>query len=118
MLGLVNYAQLLFPDFSLILCGYLVCRFTGLNRPVWQQVDALVYFFLFPTLLFHSLVRAPLSMGSASIMMGAGLCLGLSGIALSYALPHVPGLRPHIDARQHAGAAQVDRKSTRLNSSH
>jgi hypothetical protein len=30
----VNYAQLLFPDFSLILCGYLVCRYTALNRSV------------------------------------------------------------------------------------
>ena len=107
MLHPVNYAQLLFPDFSLILCGYLVCRFTGLSRPVWQQVDALVYFFLFPTLLFHSLVRAPLTMSSASIMMGAGLSLGLSGIGLSYALPHLPWLRHHMDARQHAGAAQV-----------
>ena len=27
----VNYAQLLFPDFSLILCGYLVCRYTALD---------------------------------------------------------------------------------------
>jgi len=94
MLHPVNYAQLLFPDFSLILCGYLVCRYTGLNRSVWQQVDAVVYFFLFPTLLFHSLVRAPLSMGSASIMMGAGLSLGLTGIALSYALPYLPWVRP------------------------
>ena len=32
----VNYAQLLFPDFSLILCGYLVCKYTALNRTVWD----------------------------------------------------------------------------------
>ena len=32
----VNFAQLLIPDFSLILCGYLVCRHTVLNRTVWQ----------------------------------------------------------------------------------
>ena len=38
----MNYAQLLFPDFSLILCGYLVCRYTALNRTVWQQVESLV----------------------------------------------------------------------------
>ncbi len=43
----VNYAQLLFPDFSLILIGYLVCRFTPLNRTVWAQVETLVYFFCF-----------------------------------------------------------------------
>ena len=39
---LMNYAQLLFPDFSLILCGYLLCRYTALNRSVWQPVESLV----------------------------------------------------------------------------
>ena len=37
----MNYAQLLFPDFSLIFCGYLVCRYTALNRTVWEQVESL-----------------------------------------------------------------------------
>ncbi|HRL67752.1 MAG TPA: AEC family transporter, partial [Ottowia sp.] len=45
------YAQLLFPDFSLIVIGYLLCRHTALNRPVWQAVEGLVYYFLFPVLL-------------------------------------------------------------------
>jgi predicted permease len=39
----VNIAQLLIPDFSLILCGYLICRYTMLNRPVWDHVESLVY---------------------------------------------------------------------------
>jgi malonate transporter and related proteins len=103
----VNFAQLLLPDFSLILCGYLVCRFTALNRTVWEQVESLVYFFLFPVLLFQSIVRSPLDLGEASSMIAAGLLLGCSGIALAYALPHLPGLARVIDAREHAGAAQV-----------
>jgi hypothetical protein len=52
ILAPVNFAQLLFPDFSLILIGYLLCRLTALNRKVWEQVDSLVYFFLFPVLRF------------------------------------------------------------------
>ncbi len=103
----MNYAQLLFPDFSLILCGYLVCRYTALNRPVWDQVEVLVYYFLFPVLLFHSIVKSPLDLHAASSLIGAGLALGVSGIALAYALPHLPGLRRHVDARLHAGGAQV-----------
>jgi hypothetical protein len=103
----VNYAQLLFPDFSLILCGYLVCRYTALNRSVWQQVDALVYFFLFPVLLFQSIVRTPLDVGAASRLMGAGWALGLIGIALAYALPHIPVVKRWIDRRDHACSAQV-----------
>jgi hypothetical protein len=103
----VDFVQLLLPDFSLILCGYLVCRCTALNRTVWEQVEALVYFFLFPVLLFQSIVRSPLDLGAASSMITAGLLLGLSGIALAYALPYLPGLRRAIDRREHAGAAQV-----------
>ncbi|HSV36501.1 MAG TPA: AEC family transporter [Ramlibacter sp.] len=107
MLRPVNFAQLLFPDFSLILCGYLVCRYTALNRTVWEQVEALVYFFLFPVLLFQSIVKSPLDLGAASSLIGAGLLTGVAGIALAYALPHLPGLRRHIDAREHAASAQV-----------
>ena len=103
----MNYAQLLFPDFSLILCGYLVCRYTALSRPVWDQVEVLVYYFLFPVLLFHSIVRSPLDLSAASSLIGAGLALGMSGIALAYALPHLPVLGRHVDARLHAGGAQV-----------
>ena len=103
----VNFAQLLFPDFSLILCGYLICRYTRLGRNIWQPVENLVYFFLFPVLLFYSISRAPLDLGVASSMIGAGVTLGLCGIAMAYALPHVHVLRRWIDPRQHAGAAQV-----------
>lgn len=103
----VNFAQLLFPDFSLILCGYLVCRFTALNRSVWGQVESLVYFFLFPVLLFHSIVRSPLDLNAASGLMGAGLVLGLAGIALAYSLPHWPWIGRRLDVRLHAASAQV-----------
>ena len=71
----VNYAKLLFPDFSLILCGYLLCRYTALNRAVWEPVEALVYFFLFPVLLFQSIVKSPLDLGVTSRLMGAGWTL-------------------------------------------
>jgi malonate transporter len=103
----MNFAQLLFPDFSLILCGWLVCRYTALNRTVWEQVEALVYYFLFPVLLFQSIVRSPLDLGAASSLIAAGLLMGLVGIALAYSLPHLPWLGRHIDRRDHAASAQV-----------
>jgi malonate transporter len=103
----VNFAQLLFPDFSLILSGYLICRFTALNRSVWQPVESLVHYLLFPVLLFHSIVKSPLDLQAASSLMGAGLTLGLCAIALAYSLPHWPWLGRHLDARLHAATAQV-----------
>ncbi len=103
----VNYAQLLFPDFSLILCGYLVCRYTALNRTVWEQVETLVYYFLFPVLLFHSIIKSPLDLGAASSLIGAGMLTGITGISLAYSLPHLPWLGKHIASREHAASAQV-----------
>ena len=103
----MNFAQLLFPDFFLILCGYVICRFSALNRSVWQQVENLVYFFLFPVLLFHSIVKSPLDLASASSLIGAGLCLALGAIALSYSLPYWPWLGRRLDRRDHAASAQV-----------
>ena len=103
----MNFAQLLFPDFSLILCGYLVCRFTKLNRTVWEQVESLVYYFLFPVLLFHSIVKSPLDLSAASSLVGAAVSLALGLIALSYSLPYWPWLGKRIDVRLHAASAQV-----------
>jgi predicted permease len=103
----VNYAQLLFPDFSLIACGWLLCRYTALNRRVWDQVESLVYYFLFPVLLFHSIVRSPLDFGATSHLLTAGVGVGLSGIALAYMLPFLPGIGAHIDRSDHAASAQI-----------
>lgn len=103
----VNYAQLLFPDFSLILCGFLLCRYTALNRTVWQQVESLVYFFLFPVLLFHSIVKSPLNLGEASSLLMAGVLTGLTGVALSYALPYLPGIGHLMRSREHPASVQV-----------
>ena len=103
----MNYAQLLLPDFSLILCGYLICRYTALNRSVWQPVESLVYYLLFPVLLFQSIVKSPVDISAASGLIGAGMLSGVIGIALAYSLPHWPWLGKHIDARDHAASAQV-----------
>lgn len=103
----MNYAQLLFPDFSLILCGFLICRYTALDRGVWEPVERLVYFFLFPVLLFHSIARTHLDWAAASELIQAGLCLGVFSVSLTYALPHLPWLKRYIPLKLHAASAQV-----------
>ncbi len=103
----MNYVQLLFPDFALILAGFLVCRYTALNRTVWNQVDALVYYFLLPVLLFQSMTRSTLDLRAASELIGAGWLLSGCGVLMSYAVPRLPWLRRHVELRQHAACAQV-----------
>ncbi|HUR88122.1 MAG TPA: AEC family transporter [Ramlibacter sp.] len=103
----MNFAQLLFPDFSLILAGFLVCRFTPLGRNVWEPVESLVYYLLFPVLLFQSIVKSPLDVREASSLMAAGLALSACGMLMAYSLPHLPLLGRSIAKRDHAGAAQI-----------
>jgi predicted permease len=103
----VNYAQLLFPDFSLILCGFVICRYTALNRSVWESVEQLVYFFLFPVLLFHSIAHTHLDWVAAANLIQAGLWLGLCSVGLTYSLPHLPWLKRYIPIPLHAASAQV-----------
>ena len=94
---------LLLPDFMLIVVGYLVCHHTALNRSVWDGVERLVYWLLFPALLFVAILRQPLAPGALLTFAACGLAVVGTGIALAYALGQWPG----VDARLHASGAQT-----------
>lgn len=94
---------LLLPDFLLIVSGYLLCRHTALNRPVWDGVEKLVYYLLFPVLLFVAIIRQPLEFGALLTFAGCGLAVIGTGIALAYALGRWPG----VDSLTHASGAQT-----------
>lgn len=96
-------ALLLLPDFLLIACGFVICRFTPLNRPVWDGAERLVYYVLFPALLFSAILRYPLSLGAMLPLAGSGLAVVLCGITLALSLGRWPG----VDARLHASGAQI-----------
>lgn len=94
---------LLLPDFLLIVVGFLVCRYTVLGRPVWESAEKLVYYLLFPVLLFTSIVRNPLNPADAAALAAGGLATVGLGIVLAYALKRWPGTDPTL----HASGAQV-----------
>lgn len=96
-------ALLLLPDFALIVAGCLICRYTPLNRPVWDSVERLVYFLLFPALLFTSIVRNPLALGDAFPLISSALLAVSVGVALAYGLRAFRGVDPHL----HASGAQT-----------
>ncbi|MBX3607719.1 MAG: AEC family transporter [Piscinibacter sp.] len=96
-------ALLLLPDFMLIVVGWAVCRYTPLNRTVWDGAERLVYYLLFPVLLFSAIVRNPLQPAAMLQLAGSGVAVVALGIALAYALRGWPG----VDARLHASGAQV-----------
>ena len=93
----------LLPDFALIALGYGLCRHTPLDRSVWDGAERLVYYLLFPALLFHSIVRQPIHPGAMLQFCAVGLAVTLGGIALAYAVRRVPGVDPLL----HASGAQT-----------
>lgn len=99
----MSHALLLVPDFLLILCGFVLCRWTALGRGVWDGVEKLVYFVLFPVLLFNSIVKTPLQPGATVGLALGGVGVVACGVALAYALRLWPG----VDARLHASGAQA-----------
>jgi malonate transporter len=96
-------ALLLLPDFLLIAIGFVLCRYTPLDRPLWSGMERLVYVVLFPALLFTSIVRQPLEAGAALPVAGAALSVTAVGIALAFAVRFAPG----VDVWLHASGAQV-----------
>ena len=96
-------ALLLFPDFLLIALGFVLCRYTALNRPVWDGAERLVYYLLFPVLLFNSIVKSPLQPAQTVSLAAAAVGTVSCGIALAMALKHWPG----VSARLHASGAQT-----------
>jgi malonate transporter and related proteins len=96
-------ALLLLPDFLLIVCGYLICRYTPLDRTVWEGTERLVYYVLFPALLYTSILRFPLQPAAMLPLAFSGVAVVLVGVALAYALRLWPGVDEHL----HASGAQT-----------
>jgi len=96
-------ALLLLPDFMLIALGFVLCRKTALNGTVWQAVERLVYYLLFPVLLFNSILKSPLQPAQTVGLAFASLATTATGIVVALSIAQWPG----VDARRHASGAQT-----------
>jgi predicted permease len=82
-------ALALLPDFALILLGASLRRVLHLGDHFWSGLEKLVYYVLFPALLFSGLVKTRIDWFSAAPMigvvagaMGTGMLLGLAAARL------------------------------------
>lgn len=80
----MSVLAILFPDFALILLGFLLMRFTGWGTPFWDGLEKLIYFILFPALLFYSTARAPFDLGSTGKMLEVALAATVCAIGLGW----------------------------------
>lgn len=75
---------ILFPDFALILLGFLLKRTMRWSADFWSGVDRLVYFILFPALLFYSTARTPFNFQATGNLLIVSLTACCGGIALGW----------------------------------
>ena len=80
----MSIAAILFPDFALILLGFVLVRCTDWGKPFWSGLEKLIYYVLFPALLFQSTARTALDFGSTGRMLQVTLLAMVCGIALGW----------------------------------
>lgn len=78
----MHTALSLLPDFLLILLGSALRRWLHLGDHFWTGLEKLVYFVLFPALLFNSIARANLAFATAAPLLLVGLLTMMTGMAL------------------------------------
>ena len=80
----MSLALLLIPDFALILFGFFLNRFTDWGRNFWSGLEKLIYFVLFPALLFNSIAKTKIDFVAASPALTTVLLTVLIGMALGW----------------------------------
>lgn len=99
----MSIALLLLPDFALILFGVLLARFTDWGRDFWAGLEKLIYYVLFPALLFLSIAKTRIDFALAGTALITAVITILAGIVLAYFAR--PLLKP--DARTFASMFQT-----------
>lgn len=76
-------AFLILPNFVLILIGLALARRFDFGRDFWEGLEKLVYYVLFPALLFRSLAIAKIDFAETGMLVLAAMLFTLAGFGLS-----------------------------------
>jgi malonate transporter len=98
----MQIAWLLAPDVALIVLGHVLRRSFFGEPAFWTSLERLIYFVLFPALLFITIARQPLELGLAGPVLVAAIGAALAGVALGHAVRRLFS----VDARQFASGVQ------------
>lgn len=82
---MISTILLILPDFALILLGLLLTRRFGYERGFWNGAEKLVYYVLFPGLLFNSINAAQFTLGGEGKALGVAVAAFLCAVALGFA---------------------------------
>lgn len=78
----MSIAWLVLPDFLIILLGWVLHHRVGFTREFFTGLEKLVYYVLFPTLLFQSILKTPLSPQTTGDLLLVAFILVLTGFVM------------------------------------
>lgn len=88
--------KLILPDFLIITLGWLLLHKFRFSADFFKGAERLVYYVLFPALLFYSINQTSWSLSEASYLLVAVACVIATGIGLAWLA--LPVLKPEIRA--------------------
>ena len=80
----MSLALLLIPDFALILFGFFLTRVTDWGRGFWGGLEKLIYYVLFPALLFNSIAKTQIDFAAAAPALKTAVVIVIVGIVLAW----------------------------------
>ena len=98
----MSAALLILPNFVIIVVGLALARMFDYGRGFWEGLEKLVYYVLFPALLFRSLALARIDFAQAGPAVAIACAFTLAGFVLSLAARRLFRL----DAQLHATGSQ------------
>jgi malonate transporter and related proteins len=99
----MDTALLILPNFMLILVGLTLARKFDFGRDFWDGMEKLVYYVLFPALLFRSLALAKIDLSATGPLLLAGVGITFAGFLISLA----PGPLFRLDRKLLATGSQT-----------
>jgi malonate transporter and related proteins len=84
---MLSNALLILSDFALIALGFALRRFwpESYHRGFWTGAEKLVYYLLFPALLFNAINRAQFSLTTEATVLGVAVAAFFSAVLLGFA---------------------------------
>ncbi len=81
----MSTVAILLPDFALIALGWVLYRTGKFGKEFWPGLEKLVYFVLFPALLFKVTAQAKIDLSAAPSFIATGVAAALVAIVLGMA---------------------------------
>jgi hypothetical protein len=98
----MSAALLVLPDCLIIIFSWLLKRKIEFSREFFVSLEKLIYYVLFPAMLFQSIVYMPISMSTAAEFFFAAAAVVACGIVLSWlAWPILRARRQLTDFNRH-----------------